>query len=99
MPDSLPHMPIRKFRKEQPKKSIAGWRGAVVISNASKTYSKTYMTTRNLGIASPLTVSSVGLGCMGMSHGYGTVSDTEEMIRLIRTAHDFFIFRLCKIYA
>lgn len=57
------------------------------------------MTTRNLGIASPLTVSSVGLGCMGMSHGYGTVSDTEEMIRLIRTAHDFFIFRLCKIYA
>lgn len=46
------------------------------------------MKTRNLGIASPLTVSSIGLGCMGMSYGYGTVSDTDEMIKLIRKAHD-----------
>lgn len=47
------------------------------------------MKTRNLGVASPLNVSSVGLGCMGMSFGYGTASDVNEMVKLIRTAHDF----------
>ena len=46
------------------------------------------MITRNLGIASPLTVSTVGLGCMGMSHGYGAPSDIDEMVKLIRKAHD-----------
>ncbi len=46
------------------------------------------MNTRNLGIVSPLTVSTVGLGCMGMSHGYGAPSDVNEMIKLIRKAHD-----------
>ena len=46
------------------------------------------MKTRNLGIASPLTVSSVGLGCMGMSHGYGAPSDIDEMVKLIRKAHE-----------
>lgn len=46
------------------------------------------MNTRNLGLVSPLTVSTVGLGCMGMSHGYGDPSDVNEMIKLIRKAHD-----------
>lgn len=46
------------------------------------------MKTRNLGVTSPLTVSSIGLGCMGMSHGYGAPSDINEMVKLIRTAHD-----------
>lgn len=46
------------------------------------------METRNLGVASPLTVSAVGLGCMGMSHGYGDPSDVKEMVKLIRKAHD-----------
>lgn len=46
------------------------------------------MNTRNLGLVSPLTVSTVGLGCMGMSHGYGEPSDVNEMIKLIRKAHD-----------
>ena len=46
------------------------------------------MKTRTLGIASPLTVSTVGLGCMGMSHGYGAPSDIDEMVKLIRKAHD-----------
>lgn len=46
------------------------------------------MKTRNLGIASPLTVSTVGLGCMGMSHGYGAPSDIDEMVKLIRKAYD-----------
>ena len=46
------------------------------------------MKTRNLGLASPLTVSTVGLGCMGMSHGYGAPSDIDEMVKLIRKAHE-----------
>ena len=47
------------------------------------------MKTRNLGIVSPLTVSTIGLGCMGMSHGYGAPSDINEMVKLIRKAHDW----------
>jgi len=35
-----------------------------------------------------LEVSALGLGCMGMSFGYGPPSDTKEMIALIRTAID-----------
>ncbi len=35
-----------------------------------------------------LEVSALGLGCMGMSSSYGTPSDTQEMISLIRTAVD-----------
>src|SRR5712691_6251510 len=33
-----------------------------------------------------LEVSALGLGCMGMSFGYGPPADKEEMISLIRTA-------------
>lgn len=33
-----------------------------------------------------LEVSAIGLGCMGMSFGYGPAADKEEMIRLIRRA-------------
>src|SRR6202030_2734965 len=35
---------------------------------------------------SNLEVSALGLGCMGMSVGYGPASDKKEMIALIRTA-------------
>lgn len=35
---------------------------------------------------SGLEVSALGLGCMGMSFGYGPAQDTREMIALIRTA-------------
>ena len=35
-----------------------------------------------------LTVSELGLGCMGMSHGYGAAKDKSEMISLLRTAVD-----------
>lgn len=35
-----------------------------------------------------LEVSVLGLGCMGMSHGYGEACDKQEMITLIRKAHD-----------
>ena len=33
-----------------------------------------------------LQVSALGLGCMGMSFGYGPAGDTQEMISVIRTA-------------
>src|SRR3989441_6727595 len=33
-----------------------------------------------------LEVSALGLGCMGMSYGYGPAADKQEMISLIRTA-------------
>lgn len=35
-----------------------------------------------------LEVSEIGLGCMGMSHGYGPAADKSDMIRLIRHAFD-----------
>ena len=43
------------------------------------------MEKRKLG-NSGLEVSALGLGCMGMSFGYGTVTDKKEMITLIRKA-------------
>src|SRR6266404_5556736 len=43
------------------------------------------MKKRKLG-NSNLEVSSVGLGCMGMSVSYGPPADKQEMISLIRTA-------------
>ena len=43
------------------------------------------MIKRKLG-NSGLEVSAIGLGCMGMSYGYGPASDKKEMITLIRSA-------------
>ncbi|SNT57481.1 Predicted oxidoreductase [Tardiphaga sp. OK246] len=43
------------------------------------------MKTRKLG-RSGLEVTSIGLGCMGMSFGYGPPADTTEMTALIRAA-------------
>jgi len=43
------------------------------------------MQKRTLG-RSNLEVSAIGLGCMGMSFGYGPPADKQEMISLIRTA-------------
>lgn len=45
------------------------------------------MKTRTLG-NTRLEVSALGLGCMGMSSGYGPAADRREMIGLIRAAHD-----------
>lgn len=42
---------------------------------------------RTLG-NSGLEVSAIGLGCMGMSHGYGPAADKKEMIALIRKAYE-----------
>jgi aryl-alcohol dehydrogenase-like predicted oxidoreductase len=43
------------------------------------------MKTRELG-SSGLEVSAVGLGCMGLSFGYGPATDRREGVRLIRAA-------------
>jgi len=43
------------------------------------------MQKRKLG-KSNLEVSAIGLGCMGMSYGYGPAADRQEMISLIRSA-------------
>jgi aryl-alcohol dehydrogenase-like predicted oxidoreductase len=45
----------------------------------------TKMMKRKLG-NSGLEVSAIGLGCMGMSFGYGPPADKKEMISLIRSA-------------
>ncbi|MDU2065994.1 MAG: aldo/keto reductase [Sporomusaceae bacterium] len=43
------------------------------------------MKTRKLGNQG-LVVSEIGLGCMGMDHGYGQSVDRQEMTKLIQTA-------------
>src|SRR5271169_3141970 len=43
------------------------------------------MQKRKLG-KSNLEVSAIGLGCMGMSFGYGPAGDTQEMISVMRRA-------------
>jgi aryl-alcohol dehydrogenase-like predicted oxidoreductase len=45
------------------------------------------MQKRKLG-KSGLEVSAIGLGCMGMSFGYGPPKDKQEMIEIIRSAVD-----------
>lgn len=45
------------------------------------------MQKRKLGKSS-LEVSALGLGCMGLSHGYGPATDTGQAVSLIRAAVD-----------
>jgi aryl-alcohol dehydrogenase-like predicted oxidoreductase len=45
------------------------------------------MQKRTLG-KSNLEVSALGLGCMGLSYGYGPATDKQEAIKLIRTAFE-----------
>jgi aryl-alcohol dehydrogenase-like predicted oxidoreductase len=45
------------------------------------------MQTRELG-RSGLHVSAIGLGCMGLSFGYGPATDRQDAIKLIRAAHE-----------
>ncbi|MEZ2131944.1 MULTISPECIES: aldo/keto reductase [unclassified Sinorhizobium] len=45
------------------------------------------MRKRKLG-SGDLEVSALGLGCMGLSFGYGTATDTKDAVKLIRTAYE-----------
>jgi aryl-alcohol dehydrogenase-like predicted oxidoreductase len=47
----------------------------------------TQMQKRTLG-KSNLVVSALGLGCMGLSYGYGPATDKQEAIKLIRAAFE-----------
>src|SRR4249919_209422 len=55
--------------------------------------------TRRLG-KSGLEVSALGLGCMGMSFGYGPAADKNEMISVIRSAAELGInfFDTAEVY-
>jgi len=58
-----------------------------------------YMKTRNLRA---LTVSAVGMGCMGFSHGYGACPPESESIRLMRSAYEDYgctFFDTAEVYA
>jgi len=57
------------------------------------------MQKRKLG-NSNLEVSAIGLGCMGMSYGYGPAHDKKEMISVIRSAveHGVTFFDTAEIY-
>ncbi len=57
------------------------------------------MKKRELG-NSGLEVSSIGLGCMGMTFGYGPAADTGEAIKLIRAAaeHGVTLFDTAEAY-
>jgi aryl-alcohol dehydrogenase-like predicted oxidoreductase len=57
------------------------------------------MQKRRLG-KSNLEVSAIGLGCMGMSFGYGPPADKKEMISLIRSAveHGVTFFDTAEVY-
>lgn len=57
------------------------------------------MQKRKLG-KSELEVSAIGLGCMGMSFGYGPAADKGEMIKLIRAAveHGVTFFDTAEVY-
>lgn len=41
---------------------------------------------QNRTLGKDLTVSAVGLGCMGFSHAYGAPTDEREAVRLLREA-------------
>ncbi len=47
-----------------------------------------------------LTVSAVGLGCMGFSHAYGAPTEEQEAVRLIRRAFDlgYTFFDTAEVY-
>jgi aryl-alcohol dehydrogenase-like predicted oxidoreductase len=57
------------------------------------------MKKRKLG-KSGLEVSAIGLGCMGMSFGYGPAKDKQEMIALLRAAveHGVTFFDTAEVY-
>jgi aryl-alcohol dehydrogenase-like predicted oxidoreductase len=69
-----------------------------LVLKASK-WKESHMQKRKLG-KNNLEVSALGLGCMGMSFGYGPAGDEQEMISVIRSAVDLGVtfFDTAEIY-
>ena len=59
---------------------------AGTIKNFSKEMRCYNMDIRRLG---NIEVSSIGMGCMGFSHGYGKVPEESYCINVIQKAYDF----------
>ena len=59
---------------------------AACFSGATATTPRRQTQCRSEHSETTLEVSAIGLGCMGMSSGYGPPADRQEMIALIRTA-------------
>ena len=55
---------------------------------------------RNRTLGGNLTVSDIGLGCMGLSHAYGAPTEQNEAIRLIQQAVDmgYTFFDTAEVY-
>jgi hypothetical protein len=62
-----------------------GRRRTYIERIGNRTERRKTMQKRKLG-KSNLEVSALGLGCMGLSYGYGPASDKQEAISLIRKA-------------
>lgn len=56
------------------------------LKDTSKRKEKKMTETRKLG---ELTVSPIGMGCMGFSHGYGDIPSEDYSIEAIRKAYEF----------
>jgi aryl-alcohol dehydrogenase-like predicted oxidoreductase len=64
-----------------------GNRSAHHFDNGGQTHQEMTMDKRKLG-AGGLEVSAIGLGCMGLSFGYGPATDKQTGIELIRAAFE-----------
>lgn len=76
-------MKRREFIKNSAKVAAASMLLNVAFANTNKTQTFKTLPQRKLG---KLSVSALGLGCMGMSHGHGPAHDEKEMIKLIHRA-------------
>jgi aryl-alcohol dehydrogenase-like predicted oxidoreductase len=74
---------VKRRRWRQPKSNVGI--PLTMTSSADSRSEFRKMKKRKLGKTN-LEVSAIGLGCMGMSFGYGPAKDKNEMISLIRTA-------------
>ena len=80
--------PMREwFERNLEESERSSLRGGVVGGVQMEQERSLEMETRTLG-KSNLKVSAIGLGCMGMSFGFGPAGDKQEMIGVMRSAVD-----------
>jgi aryl-alcohol dehydrogenase-like predicted oxidoreductase len=73
----------RRITREGPRVSV----DAAPAPDGSDAHNDIKMKARKLG-KSNLEVSAIGLGCMGLTFGYGPATDRQDAIKLIRAAVD-----------